>query len=130
MAGIDIPNQMQGLSMKPILQNKTKNWRDALYYHYYEYPGIHMVKRHYGIRTDRYKLIRFYYDIEAWELYDLLEDPQELYNVYNNPKYETIQQRLHKRLEELRTQYQDNDSLNQRFIQNDLARMRKLGYID
>ncbi len=130
LADAEIPKEMQGLSLKPIFENKKKTWRDALYYHYYEYPGIHMVKRHYGIRTDRYKLIRFYYDIEAWEMYDLEKDPQEMFNVYNNPQYRAARERLHKRLEELRVQYQDNDSLNQHFIKSDMERMRSLGWID
>ena len=69
-----------------------------MYYHYYEYPGIHKVKRHYEVRTDRYKLIRFYYDTEAWELYDLKEDPQELNNVYDNIDYEEVQKQMHKSL--------------------------------
>ena len=62
---------MQGRSLLPVFENTADNWRDGLYYHYYEYPGFHMVKRHYGVRTDRYKLIHFYYDIDEWELYDL-----------------------------------------------------------
>lgn len=126
VAGVEIPKDMQGLSLKPLFQSKNKNWRDALYYHYYEYPGIHMVKRHYGVRTGRYKLIRFYYDIEAWELYDLKKDPQELNNVYGNPGYKEIQGYMHNRLQELRKQYDDSDGLNQQWIRSDLERLKKL----
>jgi arylsulfatase A-like enzyme len=128
IAGAEIPQDIQGLSLLPLLKNEKQTWRDALYYHYYEYPGIHMVKRHYGVRTERYKLIRFYYNIEAWELYDLEKDPQEMNNVYDQPEYKEIQAQLHKRLEELRIQYQDNDSLNQQFIQSDIERLKKLGW--
>jgi hypothetical protein len=67
-----------------------------------------MVKRHYGIRTDRYKLIHFYYDVDEWELYDLEEDPRELNNVYNEPEYSSIREELHARLEELRVEYKDS----------------------
>jgi len=127
VAGADIPSDMQGLSLKPLFKGDNSNWRDALYYHYFEYPGIHMVKRHYGVRTDRYKLIRFYYDIEAWELYDLENDPQELNNVYDDPSYADVQTKMHERLEELRKQYNDaSDSLNQQWIERDLKRLKTL----
>lgn len=126
VAGIDIPEDMQGKSLVPLLYNTETKWRDALYYHYYEYPGIHMVKRHYGIRTNRFKLIRFYYDIEAWELYDLEKDPNEMLNLYNNPEYADIQSNLHKQLDELRVYYKDSDSLNQMFINSDLKRLEAL----
>ena len=126
IAGLEIPKDMQGQSLAPLFNTDNENWRDALYYHYYEYPGIHMVKRHYGVRTDRYKLIRFYYDIEAWELYDLEKDPEEMNNVYNHPSYSEMQNALHKRLEELRVQYRDSDSLNAKWIAHDLERLRGL----
>ncbi len=83
-----------------------------------------MVKRHYGIRTDRYKLIRFYYDIQAWELYDLEKDPEEMNNIYDDPSYSQVQKMLHERLEELRVQYKDSDSLNAQWIAHDLQRLK------
>ncbi|MDX1315649.1 MAG: sulfatase, partial [Eudoraea sp.] len=126
LAGLDIPADMQGQSLVPLFDDDNENWRDALYYHYYEYPGIHMVKRHYGIRTDRYKLIRFYYDIEAWELYDLEKDPDEMNNLYADPGYTEVQNMLHERLEELRVQYKDSDSLNAYWIAHDLKRLEGL----
>jgi hypothetical protein len=64
-------NEMQGKSWRGLAAGKQVPWRDAIYYHYYEYPSVHMVKRHYGVRTDRYKLIHFYYDVDEWEMYDL-----------------------------------------------------------
>ena len=105
VAGVDIPEEMQGRSLKPLLQGKKPEWRDALYYHYYEYPGAHSVKRHYGIRTERYKLMHFYYDIDTWELYDLKEDPKEMNNLYGKEGYEDITQKLKKQLQDLREKY-------------------------
>jgi arylsulfatase A-like enzyme len=93
-----------------------------MYYHYYEYPGAHAVKRHYGIRTKRYKLIHFYYDIDAWELYDLQKDPHELNNLYGNPDHDAIVKRLKGELERLRKQYGDSDELSQELLQEYLAR--------
>jgi arylsulfatase A-like enzyme len=66
-----------------------------------------MVKRHYGIRTDRYKLIHFYNDIDQWELYDLKKDPSEMHNLYGNPKYKKVQQKMHKKLHQLQLSYDD-----------------------
>jgi len=129
IAGVQIPQEMQGKSLMPLFEENVSNWRDALYYHYYEYPGIHMVKRHYGIRTKQYKLIRFYYDIEAWELYDLDNDPEELNNVYDRSDYKEIQTQLHSQLEELRQLYMDDsDSLNKHWIKSDIERLKKLGW--
>ncbi|MCE1200051.1 MAG: sulfatase, partial [Marinilabiliales bacterium] len=70
-SGTPIPTDMQGESFRKLVAGKTKKWRDAVYYTYYEYPSVHMVKRHYGVATQRYKLMHFYYDIDEWELYDL-----------------------------------------------------------
>ena len=67
-AGIDIPDDLQGDSFRKIVNNTSSKWRDAIYYTYYEYPSVHMVKRHYGVRTDRYKLMHFYYDVDEWEI--------------------------------------------------------------
>ena len=109
MAGADIPDDIQGVSLVPLLKGKhsPKQWRDALYYHFYEYPAEHAVKRHYGIRTERYKLIHFYNDIDEWELYDLQKDPHELHNLYGHPEMQEIQQQLHERLLELQEEYDD-----------------------
>ena len=85
-----------------------------------------MVKRHFGIRTERYKLIHFYYDVDDWELYDLKEDPNELNNVYGHAEYIEVQKTMHKRLEELRIQYQDSDSLNEKWIEYDIQRLEQL----
>ncbi len=107
-AGAEIPENMQGKSLKPLLSNseEKKIFRNAIYYHYYDFPAFHMVKRHYGIRTDRYKLIHFYDDIDEWELYDLETDPKELNNLYGDQKYADIQKKLHLELEELQKNYE------------------------
>ncbi|WP_300598620.1 sulfatase [Niabella sp.] len=115
-AGVPVPKDMQGRSFRKLLNGKDTSWRDAIYYTYYEYPSIHMVKRHYGVRTNRYKLIHFYYDVNEWELYDLEKDPHEMKNVYNDPAYAGIRKNLHKKLEQLRKQYKDSDANDQRFL--------------
>jgi arylsulfatase A-like enzyme len=110
-AGIQVPKDMQGESMRNILKSeKTENWRKEIYYHYYEYPGGgHAVKRHYGIRTNRYKLIHYYFDIDEWELFDLHQDPNEMNNLYNNPEYEDILSDLKHKLIKIREKYKDNN---------------------
>lgn len=112
LAGVEIPQAIQGKSLVPLLEGDTDNWRKALYYHYYEYPGPHSVKRHYGIRTDRYKLIHFYNDIDQWELYDLKVDPMEMHNLYAKKGYEEITQSLFKQLVDLQKQYNDTTAVN------------------
>ncbi|MET3128233.1 arylsulfatase A-like enzyme [Arcicella rosea] len=116
-AGIKAPSDMQGESLIPIFKGNGKNFRDAAYYHYYEYPSIHMVKRHYGIVTEKYKLIHFYYDIDEWELYDRTNDKNELKNVYNDPKYAAIKKELHQKLAQLRIKYKDSETLDKKFIE-------------
>ena len=110
LAGIAIPSDMQGKSLVPLFQGDTSSWRKAMYYHYYEYPGVHSVKRHYGVRTDRYKLIHFYYDIDEWELYDLLKDPQEMKNVIHDPEYAVIKKMMMGKLKELQEKYGDTEA--------------------
>jgi arylsulfatase A-like enzyme len=76
-----------------------------------------MVKRHYGVRTNRYKLIHFYYDIDEWELYDLEQDPSEMNNLYGKKEYKAVQKKMHLRLTELREKYGDSDALDQMHIE-------------
>ncbi len=119
IAGTEIPDNMQGMSILPVLKGKTpSDWRKEHYYHYYEYPGWHSVKRHYGISTPRYKLIHFYYDIDEWELFDIQNDPQEMKNVYDDPEYSEVREELHKRLVELRKQFGDSDELAKKLLPN------------
>ncbi len=117
IAGVEIPADMQGRSIVPVLKGKTPaNWRKEHYYHYYEYPGSHMVKRHYGMSTARYKLIHYYYDIDEWELYDIKADPQEMKNIYNDPAYFSVRDDLHKRLRKLMKKYKDSEDLTKTFL--------------
>jgi len=121
-AGIDAPTDMQGLSMRPILEQSSDEWRDAVYYHYFEYPGIHAVKRHYGVATDRYKLIHFYYDNDEWELYDLETDPQEMNNLYGKQGCEELTKSLKARLQALCKQYEVptiEEEMAERFIKSE-----------
>ncbi|MEA5403259.1 sulfatase [Arcicella sp. DC2W] len=116
-AGIKAPSDMQGESLIPIFKGNGKNFRDAAYYHYYEYPSVHMVKRHYGIVTEKYKLIHFYYDIDEWELYDRTNDKNEMKNVYNDPKYAAVKKELHQKLAQLRIKYKDSETLDKKYIE-------------
>jgi len=112
-AGIDIPDEMQGLSLKGLIEKgEAKSWRESLYYHYYEYPAGHSVKRHYGVRTATHKLIHFYDDINRWELYNLEEDPTEMNNLFGTEQNSRVQEELMDELSSLRIQYQDTASLN------------------
>ena len=105
-SGLPIPPDIQGRSLVTILQGKTPaDWRKSFYYHYYEYPGAHSVRRHYGVVTDRYKLVHFYApDVDYWELFDLKEDSREMRSFYGQPKYAATQKQLHAELERLRTE--------------------------
>lgn len=91
MAGVKAPDDMQGRSLVPLLRGEAPDdWRTSHYYHYYEFfndrRAAHMVRRHYGVSTERHKLIHFY-NIDEWELYDLEADPREMTNIYNEPQY-------------------------------------------
>ena len=105
ICGVKSPKDMQGASIVPLLKGKKpKDWRNSLYYQYYEYPGAHSVRRHYGVRTDRYKLIHFYM-LDGWELYDLKKDPNELNSLYGKKGYEKITSELKDELKRLRELY-------------------------
>ena len=108
-AGIKVPKSMQGKSIRNLLSGKQKSkWRESMYYHYYEFPhGWHFVKKHYGIRTDRYKLIHFYDDIDAWEFYDLKNDPNEINNIYNNKNYKREIDSAKRKLYKLQNEFKD-----------------------
>ena len=115
MAGAEIPANMQGRSLVPILKNgKAGNWRKSIYYHYYEYPSVHMVPRHYGIRTERYKLMHFYQFGNEWEMYDLKEDPDELTNIYGRADKKSLQIDLEQQLKAIRKFYDDNSDVSEK----------------
>jgi arylsulfatase A-like enzyme len=108
-AGVPIPTEIQGRSFVSLLNGKhPKDWRKAMYYRYYHYPGDHQVQQHYGVRTERYKLI-FFHRINQWELYDLRKDPHELNNVYADPAYAGTVKELKGELERQRKELNDHD---------------------
>ena len=108
LAGMEVPADMQGVSLVPLLKGeKLRKWRDTLYYHFYEYPAEHAVKRHYGVRDKRYKLIHFYNDIDKWELYDLKKDPTEMHNVFDDPKMAKVKARMMEKLRQAQEHYDD-----------------------
>lgn len=112
IAGANIPDDMQGRSLLPLFKGeKPADWRDSLYYHYYEYPSVHMVARHYGVRTPRYKLIR-YYQFDEWEFYDLKNDPGERNNLINDPDSAEKIAELKVELERLRKEYRDDSDVS------------------
>ncbi len=116
-AGIEAPEDMQGESLIPLLKGDVDKWdREEVYYHYYEYPAVHMVKRHYGIVTREYKLVHFYYDVDEWELYDRKKDTLEMTSVYDDPAYADVVKDLKIRLTDLRVKYLDSEELDQKFI--------------
>jgi arylsulfatase A-like enzyme len=89
ISGIKIPSEVQGESLVPLMANNYTNWRTEIYYHYYEYPGWHSVRKHYGVRTETHKLMKFYGDdIWDYEMYDLVNDPNELMNIAGQPQFE------------------------------------------
>lgn len=113
MCHVDAPVQMQGKSYYDTMKGYQEiPVRDAVYYHYYEYPLWHHVQPHYGIRTDKYTMAHFYYDIDVWELYDLEKDPYQLNNVYSDPDYRAVREDLHNRIKELQEEFQDTGSLD------------------
>lgn len=103
LAGVEVPEDMQGQSMTPLLAGKTPaDWRTEFYYHYYEGPDRdHKVARHDGVTTGRYKLIHFY-ELDEWELFDLQSDPHELTSVYGDAEYREVQARMTAALQRLR----------------------------
>ena len=101
-AGARIPGDMQGQSLRPLMAGSAApDWRKSVYYHYYEYPLSHRVREHYGVRTERYKLIH-YYSINEWELFDLKKDPREMKNVYSASEYQPVVRELKTELARLR----------------------------
>jgi len=103
-AGLSAPAEMHGRSLVPLLRGQTPaDWRSSFYYHYYEFPGPHSVRRHYGVVTDRYKLAYFYEpEMNYWELFDLQKDPAELQSVYGQAAYAETQKQLEAELARLR----------------------------
>ena len=108
-AGLKIPADIQGRSFAPVLRGeKPKDWRSAMYYRYYHYPQDHRVQPHYGLRTERYKLI-YFNKIDQWELFDLGKDPHELKNVFADPAYASTLRKLKDELHRLKREMKDED---------------------
>jgi len=115
IAGAAIPDDIQGESLVPLLRGESPgDWRTSIYYHYYEFPSVHMVPRHYGIRTERYKLMHFYQFGEEWELYDLKKDPDELTNIYNKARNAGLIEQLKDQLGGLQEFYQDDSDISEK----------------
>jgi len=109
LAGVPIPEDIQGESFSAIVHGK-KGDRKQLYYHYYE-DGIHNVSPHFGVSDGQYKLIRFYNKVNSWELYDLRKDPKEMENLFNNPKYAEKQAEMMKKLKDEIQKQDDSEAL-------------------
>lgn len=112
IAGVSIPADIQGKSFLPLLSNDGTStpWRDAAYYHYYEFPQPHHVHPHFGVRTAKYKLIRFYGEKNYWELYDLQNDPRELKNIYDENSSSAVTGELKTKLQQLIKEYDDKEA--------------------
>lgn len=108
-AKLKMPEGMQGQSILPLFQSKNAGLRDAMFYHYYE-NGEHSVSPHFGVRTKRYKLIRFYKRVNSWELFDLQTDPDETHNLYGQKKHEKTVAEMKNKLNKLIDQYDDQDA--------------------
>ena len=111
-AGLETPDQMQSVSFRENLAGNTPDdWRDSFYYRYFMHcAGGHTVYAHYGVRTDRYKLIYYYEDEPGpryWELFDLQTDPLELQSVYDEPEYADVVADLKVELLRLRSEVGD-----------------------
>jgi arylsulfatase A-like enzyme len=109
-AGLKVPEDMQGRSFLPLLRGEQpKDWRTSMYYRYYHYPQDHRVQPHYGVRTERYKLI-YFNKIDQWELFDLKNDPHELKNLYADPAHaetvKTLKEELYRLKKELKDENQ------------------------
>lgn len=116
-AGEEIPSDMQGRSLVPVLEGATPDdWRDEIYYRYYEFPGPHSVAKHYGIRTLTHKLI-YFPELNEWEMYDLVDDPDELRSVANEPEYQDLRRELETRLLRLQQQYLDDGKIANRRVE-------------
>ncbi|HEY4260299.1 MAG TPA: sulfatase [Schlesneria sp.] len=111
VAGVPIPTDMQGHSLLPLFKGQTPaDWRKSLYYHYYEFPVPHRVRPHYGVITDRFKLVHYYKpDLDDWELLDRQADPLEVKNFYGDPAYAETVKELHAELDRLRKEVKETD---------------------
>jgi len=118
LAGQKTPADMQGRSFLPVWQGKKPgDWRQAMYYRYYHDPGDHNTRAHYGIRTATHKLI-YFWKKDQWECYDLMADPTEMRNIYNDPKAQTVVSRLKQELARLKKEVKDDDQFADKLPQD------------
>jgi arylsulfatase A-like enzyme len=121
-AGVKVPADMQGRSFLPLLRGQTpKEWRASMYYRYY-HPGDHNVAAHYGVRTGRYKLI-YFNKLNQWELYDLQKDPIETHNLYGDPAYTELANKLKAEMYRLKKELKDEDQFADKLPQDDVDRI-------
>ena len=120
LAGLEVPNDMQGESFKNQLFNTEFTPREAVYYHYYEFPYWHKVQPHYGVSTGKYKLIHYYYSMDEWELFDLENDKDEMNNLYGKVGYESITADLKTKIKALQKEYKDDMSLEEMKAMTDI----------
>ena len=110
-AGLPVPNEMQGRSLLPLVRGRTPpDWRTSMYYRYYHDPGDHNTRAHYGVRTRTHKLI-YFWKKDQWELFDLVNDPLEMHNLYGEPGQEQVTATLRAELLRLKSLVGDNDQL-------------------
>jgi arylsulfatase A-like enzyme len=107
LAGVAVPKTMHGRSLVPLLKGDKADWRKDWLYEYYEFPGPHSVRKHRGVRTERYKLMHYYEAPEEFELYDLQKDPQELTNLYGKAEHAELVKQLKQRIADLRKETGD-----------------------
>jgi len=110
-ARLPVPAEMQGHSLLPVLRGRTPaNWRTSMYYRYYHDPGDHNTRAHYGVRTATHKLI-YFWKKDQWELFDLVNDPYELHNLYGERGQEALTASLKAELARLKRELRDDDQL-------------------
>ena len=121
-AGVKTPSYMQGRSFRSIIEGEQEpaDWRQATYYRYWMHMRHHYNPAHFGLRTKQYKLIFFYGTSEkddgtkqtppGWELYDIQADPMEMNNLYDNPEYKAVLEKLKLQLTDLRKEVKDSDA--------------------
>ena len=117
-AGLPVPAEMQGRSLASILRGRTPaDWRTSMYYRYYHDPGDHNTRAHYGVRTRTHKLI-YFWKKDQWELYDLVNDPYELHNLYGEPGEEALTATLKGELARVKREMRDDDQLADQQLPN------------
>ena len=118
LAGLPASAEMQGRSLQGVLRGRAPaDWRTSMYYRYYHDPGDHNTRAHYGVRTRTHKLI-YFWKKEQWELFDLINDPDELHNLYGEPGQEALTAQLKTELARLKREMRDEDQLADQQLPN------------